>query len=407
MNNALEIIPVAELGTRWSRTRQLLEKKAREAQGILVFGRPNIYWLSGHWANGVFWLPLEGEPVLFVRKGLPRAEQESPINFIRKFRSFKEIGQQLTEIGQSLPMVIGVDMNGLSWSLGQNLKKRMPEQEFVSIDRVLKEARSIKTDWELNKIRLAGQRHRICMEEKLPEEISPGMSEHEIGLLAWEIFWNQGHQGIARMSDPGEEILFGNFSSGDSANYSTGYSGPVGLRGMHPAVPFMGYSGKLWKKEEILTVDTLFNLEGYHTDKTQVYFAGDKKDLDSNISTAQEFCAELLDWLKENLLPGKTPTELYDHCLQQADKYGWSHGFMGIGDNKVPFVGHGIGLNVDEWPPVAKKINEPLQENMVIALEPKIGLKGIGMVGLENTLLITDQGGQSLTGNLDQIICLT
>jgi Xaa-Pro aminopeptidase len=73
--------------------------------------------------------------------------------------------------------------------------------------------------------------------------------------------------------------------------------------------------------------------------------------------------------------------------------------FMGFGARQASFLGHGIGLHVDEWPVLAKGFDEPLQENMVIAIEPKKGLAGIGMVGTENTFLVTPSGGESLTGN--------
>ena len=71
---------------------------------------------------------------------------------------------------------------------------------------------------------------------------------------------------------------------------------------------------------------------------------------------------------------------------------------MGLGRNKVSFVGHGIGLAIDEYPAVAKGFDLPLEEGAVLAIEPKIGLPGVGMVGVENTFLVTPQGGKSLTG---------
>jgi Xaa-Pro aminopeptidase len=79
---------------------------------------------------------------------------------------------------------------------------------------------------------------------------------------------------------------------------------------------------------------------------------------------------------------------------------------MGLGENAVPFIGHGIGLCVDEWPAVALKFKTPLEENMVLAVEPKIGLPVYGMVGVENSFLVTPNGGQSLTGNVYDLICL-
>jgi len=76
---------------------------------------------------------------------------------------------------------------------------------------------------------------------------------------------------------------------------------------------------------------------------------------------------------------------------------------MGFGTNKVSFLGHGIGLVIDEYPAIASKIRIPLEKNMIIALEQKKGLEGNGLVGIENTFLVTEHGGEKLTIGLDEI----
>ena len=73
--------------------------------------------------------------------------------------------------------------------------------------------------------------------------------------------------------------------------------------------------------------------------------------------------------------------------------------FMGFGNRRVHFLGHGVGLAVDEIPVLARGFDDPLQEGMTIAVEPKKGIAGIGMVGTENTYLVTPEGGRSITGN--------
>jgi len=72
---------------------------------------------------------------------------------------------------------------------------------------------------------------------------------------------------------------------------------------------------------------------------------------------------------------------------------------MGFGKRKVKFLGHGIGLQVDEMPVIAEGFNEPLKEGMVLALEPKKGIENVGMVGIENTFIVTGQGGKCITGD--------
>jgi Xaa-Pro aminopeptidase len=104
-------------------------------------------------------------------------------------------------------------------------------------------------------------------------------------------------------------------------------------------------------------------------------------------------------WLQVHGLP----VDLYNYCQNQAKK-GFQQGFMGLGGNGVSFVGHGIGLFVDEWPVLAENFGEPLQKNMVLALEPKIGIPDFGMVGVEGTYVVTGKGGKSLAGKALGII---
>ena len=77
---------------------------------------------------------------------------------------------------------------------------------------------------------------------------------------------------------------------------------------------------------------------------------------------------------------------------------------MGYGKRQVKFLGHGIGLTVDEYPVLAKGFKEPLKENMVFAVEPKKGIEGIGMVGIENTFVVTPEGGRCITGSSPGLI---
>ena len=104
---------------------------------------------------------------------------------------------------------------------------------------------------------------------------------------------------------------------------------------------------------------------------------------------------------------GAIPSELYGLALGMAEKTSFSNDFMGLGASKVPFLGHGIGLCIDEWPVLAKRFDKPLQTGMTIAVEPKIGLAGIGMVGVENTWEITDNSAVCLSSTgRNEIICV-
>ena len=220
MLTALEQIPYAELAGRHARCRELLARLAPEAGGMLVCSRVEIYYLTGTLASGLFWLPLSGEPVLLTRRGVERARLESPLRLIASFRSYRDLAGICAEAGSPLPPCIAVDKAGFSWSMGDLLQKHLPGTRFTSCDLALRKARAVKSEWELRKLRLCGERHRAALEESLPERLSPGMTELEIAHLVHETFCERGNGVVTRMYAHGEEN-HGLLAVGDSGLYPT------------------------------------------------------------------------------------------------------------------------------------------------------------------------------------------
>ncbi len=406
MFEALEQLPVSEMTMRHAACRERLAEVAPEAGGLAVFSRMGIYYLTGTWGNGVLWLPVAGEPVLLCRKGLERARLESPLGTMLPFKSYSELPGLLAQAGSPFSPVVAAEMSGLTWALSDLLRARVKDVRFLPGDAALAKTMAVKSDWELRKMRLCGARHDKALQELLPTMLRPGMTERETAHKAWQAFFSLGHMGHMRMNAHGEEIFLGHVAAGDSGNYPSVFNGPVGLRGEHPALALMGSAGQVWRLGEPLTMDIGFVLEGYHTDKTQVYWAGPASGIPDAVRKAHDFCIEVQARLAEGLRPGGIPSQLYGMAMDMARKAGMEEGFMGLGGNKVNFLGHGIGLAIDGWPVIAKGFDEPLQEGMTLALEPKHGIPGVGMVGVENTFEVTASGGVCLTGTRYDMLCV-
>ena len=295
-------------------------------------------------------------------------------------------------------------MAGLTWQLGNLLSSKLNNHTIVSGDQAVALAKMVKSEFELEIMRRCGEKHHRCLHDILPERIEPGMTEREISHLAWEAFFAEGHMGILRMQAHDEECFLGHIAAGDSGNYPSSFNGPLGLRGEHPGSALMGNASKVWEEGEPLMLDIGFQIEGYHTDKTQAYFGGAETSIPDDVRKAHDFCIEIQDWVSSNACPGATPAELYAYCIEQAERKGFAEGFMGLDENKVPFVGHGIGLTIDEFPPMAKGFEIPLEKGMVFAIEPKQGIRGIAMVGVENTFEITEGGARCITGDSYEMI---
>ncbi|MCK5346750.1 MAG: aminopeptidase P family protein, partial [Candidatus Heimdallarchaeota archaeon] len=335
MSNMNNNTPPKELKFRWKKYRDFLRKYLPKVGGSFIFSRLNIFYFSGTFANGVFWLPLEGEPILLCRRGAERAEIETPIKNIVQFNSYGDIEKTFEDLGITLPSQIASEMNGLSWSLSNSLIKHLPNIKFIPGDKLIAITRAKKSEWELQILREAGEKHNKCLTQLLPSFLHEGINELQMAHKISDIFYSEGHHGVLRMETFGEEVFFGHIAVGDSANYPSVFNGPVSLIGAHPAVPFMGSDKVQWVSGKPLIIDNGFTLAGYQTDKTQVYWLGNKSSIPESLQNAHNFCVEMQAIIAEQLRPGTVPSQLWNQCVDLAVKSPWNNGFMGLGRNKV------------------------------------------------------------------------
>jgi len=206
----------------------------------------------------------------------------------------------------------------------------------------------------------------------------------------------EGHDAGIRFGMFDTPMILGHIAFGVSSIYPTFFDGPGGNYGMSPAVPSFGSRENRLKTGDLVFIDAACAVDGYHTDKTMTYMFG--KQLPENVIDIHRRCVEIQNEAASMLKPGAIPAEIYKTVISKLSP-DFLDNFMGFGKRRVKFIGHGIGLNVDEYPVIAEGFTEPLQEGMVIALEPKKGIAGVGMVGIENTFAVTPDGGVCITGN--------
>lgn len=427
-------IPQEELDTRIQKVRALLQTRFPHLSGVFIASRLNIYYLTGTLAQGLLWLPLEGECALFVRKGAERAKIDTSLTHIVTYRSYAEIIPYISEISTLFPTQgeIGLDMRSLSASSLILLERKFTTHTFLSIDSVLRDVRSVKSEYERDKMREAGKRHALVLEEILPYHLQkiieekqkkPSLCSHfpkalpyltknpqnallterDIANLCLQIFLELDHGALMRMGDTEGEIFMGHLACGSSGNYPHYSDVPMGFRGTHPAMLCHGSSFE-WKKGMPLAVDMPFNYHGYCTDKTQSYFYGKKDDIPAIALKAYECCLEIQHMIIHNMKVGAIPSELWLHSQAIAKKYNFAENFMGYKTNQVPFLGHSIGLTIAEQPVIAANFNLPLEKGMVLAAEPKIGIPDFGMIGIENTFEVTDTCAVNLSSFNEELI---
>jgi Xaa-Pro dipeptidase len=381
-----------ELENRMARFRARMDAACPEWEMVALFSKINQYYFTGTMQEGVLLISRQDEAVYWVRKSYERALAESLFSDIRPMNSYRDAARNMGR----LPAAVYLETEKVPLAQYQRFLKHFPFSEVRPVDLQVAAVRAIKSPYELALMERSGEVHRRILEERVPEVLREGMSEAELAAEMYPVMVAEGHHGVARFGMFQSEMAGGLFCFGESSLYPTSFDGPGGNFGMHPAVPLVGSRERTLSKGDLVFVDIGCGVEGYHTDKTLTYMFGGPPS--AELRAVQEQCVAIEKQVAELLRPGAVPSQIYNAVMEGLNP-DFLRNFMGFGTRQARFLGHGIGLLIDELPVIARGFDEPVEENMVFAVEPKKGIEKVGMVGTENTFVVTKVGGRSITGN--------
>jgi Xaa-Pro aminopeptidase len=356
-----------------------------------IFSKINVYYFTGTMQEGVLFIPRSDEAVFWVRRSYERATEESLFPSIQPMESYRDAAVTM----KNIPDTVYLEKEIVPIAMLQRFQKYFPFTVIESADVQIAKVRSIKSKYELALMEQSGKIHQRVTEELVPGILREGMSEMEFFCDLYSLLIHEGHHGVARFGMFDTESILGQIAFGESSIYPTSFNGPGGNYGMSPAVPIHGSRNRKLRRGDLVFVDTGCGVEGYHTDKTMTYMFG--KSLPEEAIQIHQQCVELQNRVAAMLKPGAIPSVIYNEIMGGLSPE-FLENFMGFGTRKVKFLGHGIGLTIDELPVIANGFDEPIQEGMVFAVEPKKGIPHIGMVGIENTFIVTPRGGRNITG---------
>ncbi len=384
-------VPLTELESRMNCFRTKMEALDPDWEIAVVFSKVNQYYFTGTMQDGMLIIPRDGDAVYWVRRSIERALDESLFPRIEPMGSFRDAAASISEI----PDTVYLETEIVPLAMYQRFQRYFPFSSFKSIDATIMNLRALKSHYELSLMEQSGKIHQRILEERVPAILREGMSEAELASGLFSIMIEEGHHGVSRFGMFDTEIALGHIGFGESSIYPTYFNGPGGNFGMSPAVPLLGSRHRKLRKGDLVFIDIGCGFEGYHTDKTMTYMFGGSLP---EYAISQHFkCVEIQNEIAAMLKPGAIPSEIYNKMMNSLEPE-FMINFMGYGKRKVKFLGHGVGLLIDEIPVIAEGFNEPIQEGMAFALEPKKGIENIGMVGVENTFLVTPEGGKCITG---------
>jgi Xaa-Pro dipeptidase len=371
-----------------------IQKKIR-ASGmdcIFIVQRMDLYYFSGTAQNAYLYIPAEGEPLLLVKKYLPRAKEETSIKNVTGINSVKEVPGRISDFYGRLPKIMGFEMDVMPVNDFNFFRTLFNASEYRDASSLIHSIRMIKSDWEIEQIEKVTELSYKTF-NYIEKELRPGLSEIEFAGMYETYSRSLGHQAGLRNRNYMAELYNWHILSGKSGGIIGLLDSPASGEGTSPSFP-TGAGRKKIRKNEPVMIDIGFVYNGYHIDETRM-FAIEK--MPQKALSACEASIEIHNSVIEKARPGVSIGELFEHAVEKAGTLGYKESFLGPPGYKVTFIGHGVGLELVEPPILAWNRDDLLMPGMVFALEPKLVFKNEFSAGIESMFMITDTGSRILS----------
>lgn len=383
------LLPASEAMGRIARLQERLA--GADLDGALIVDNLNRYYFSGTLQQGHLYIPAEGEALLMTKGLSPRAQEESPLQRIVPIKSLREIPELIRGQGTVAAKKIGVEMDALPANLYFRYKKLLSDYEITDVSPMISLVRAVKSPFEIELIKKAAGLSDLIF-ETARENLAEGIMEVELFGYCFAAAAKAGHPGVVRVTGFNQET-YPIFIAGSEALVPGFMDAPVGGRGVCPAFG-QGAGWKRIQRNEPVLVDYCGVFGGYIADQTRTLVIGELPDI---LRRAYATARAVLRKIEQEARPGILCGEVYGMALSVVERLGFGDAFMGLKGKQVPYIGHGVGLYLNELPVLAKNNAATLEEGMVLAVEPKFFFDGLGVVGLENTYVVRAKGLEALT----------
>ncbi len=383
-------VPDYEINQRIAKLQKLMREKGIDA--MFIVQRVDLFYFSGTAQNGCLYVPAEKEPLLFIRKYMPRAKKESSISHIIEIKSVKEIPGLIVKYHGKIAEIIGFELDVMPVNEFDFYKKLLLCEKYQDGSGLILSQRMIKSEWEIKQMKnTAAISHKVF--DHIKKTIRPGISEMEFSGVYETYARKLGHAAKLRARNYQSELYNWCVLSGSNGGVVGMLDSPATGYGTSSATPYGG-TGKLLCKGEPIMIDIGTNINGYHIDETRMFA------MDFMPEEAEKACRaviEIHNAIIKKALPGTMLDTLYRHAVKMAEKMGYKDRFLGPSGYKVTFIGHGVGLELVEPPFIAKGKKDRIKPGMVFALEPKMVFENQFSAGIESVFMVTGTGGKLLS----------
>lgn len=375
----------AELNLRVERAQRALQRCGADA--LLVSSNVNLLYMAGRIINGYVYVPVTGSAILFVRR--PKGMVGNNVCYIRKP---EDIPALLAERGLAAPTKLAFEADFMSYSEYSRIASCFAGVELVNGSGIFRTLRAVKSEYELNMMRESARKHDLVY-GKIAEMYRKGMTDVQLSAAIESAGRELGSLGIFRIAGSSMEIFGGSILAGQNADAPSPYDFALGGAGIHPSLP-IGANGTVLEPEMAIMVDMGSNFTGYMTDMSRVFAV--EKITDPLALRAHQVSIDIQNEICKVAKPGVEAKALYELAYSIVEKEGLKEYFMGH-NQQAGFMGHGVGIEINELPVLAPRSRDILCKGMAFAMEPKFVIPGIGAVGTENTYIVTDDGLERIT----------
>ena len=396
----MRITPAGELQARAEKLQCRMEAAGLEA--VLIVQNADLFYFTGSIQQGLLFVPAAGEPLYLVRKDYARARMESGLREVHPLGSLRDVPGLLQDFGHTPPRRAGMELDVLPVVQFNRYQQLFEHCSFVDAGPLIRAVRAVKSHYEIEIMKDAAlQVEKVY--QRARAVIRAGMTDLELAAELEATARKEGHQGVTRMRGFNSELFYGHVFSGPDSAVPAYLDAPLGGLGLNPSVG-QGSSYKRIEPKQPIIVDFVGAFDGYLVDQTRTFCLGGLPD---PLERAYADMYRIQQRLKELARPGVAWGDLYDECHGLAVELGYQDHFMGSAGAQVSFIGHGIGLEVDEFPFIARGFRDQvLEENMTFAFEPKAVFPGLGAVGIENTFWVARDGLKHLTFSPEELVIL-
>jgi Xaa-Pro aminopeptidase len=391
------LTPREELEKRIAKFQLNMQQEGSD--GALIIQSSDMIYFCGTCQNAHLYIPAEGTPVIMIRRNIDRFKTDSKLEApIVPIEKLSDLTHLIKQHDLPLPKRLGLELDVIPAALFLRYQKIFSGSQFFDCSPLIRRMRSVKSEYEIARVKESSKMLDNIF-KTLDQILRPGLSEFELAGEIEGVSRREGHQGMVRVRGFNGEFYFGQLVSGANSALSSYQDGAINGIGVYPEYP-CGPGSKIIQRNEPVLFDYAGARNGYVTDMTRTFVIG---KTGSKFNRAYQVAREIQQLIIQKAKPGVPSGALYDLALNVARKYSLADYFLGS-PYPVSFIGHGIGLELNELPVLAKGVDEPLEEGMVIAVEPKFAFPGEGGVGVENTFILTKEGLEKLSSFPDERI---